>query len=132
MPLTALKKAFLSLERCEKKREDFLDKIKTVPPESLVFIDESVIDSYVCRLSGRAPRGQKVRGEKSGTRYARHSFVAAKCGKKILAPRTYKGTCTAKLFEKWIEKILLPELEKGQIIIMDNATFHKSERTKML
>jgi hypothetical protein len=65
-------------------------------------------------------------------RYARHSFVAAKCGKKILAPMTYKGTCNAQLFEKWIEKILLPELKKGQIIIMDNATFHKSERTKIL
>ena len=45
---------------------------------------------------------------------------------------TYKGTCNAQLFEKWIEKILLPELKKGQIIIMDNATFHKSERTKIL
>ena len=45
---------------------------------------------------------------------------------------TYMGTCNAQLFEKWIEKILLPELKKGQIIIMDNATFHKSERTKIL
>ena len=73
-----------------------------------------------------------MRGEKSGKRYARHSFVAAKCGKKILAPMTYEGTCNAQLFEKWIEKILLPELKRGQIIIMDTATFHKSERTKIL
>ena len=45
---------------------------------------------------------------------------------------TYKGTCNSALFEIWVEKILLPELMPGQIIIMDNATFHKSERTKML
>jgi transposase len=45
---------------------------------------------------------------------------------------TYKGTCNAHLFEKWIEKILLPDLKKGQVIIMDNATFHKSKRTKKL
>ena len=45
---------------------------------------------------------------------------------------TYKGTCNSALFEKYVEKILTPELKPGQIIIMDNATFHKSERTKML
>jgi transposase len=73
-----------------------------------------------------------VKGEKSGKRYARHSFVAAKCGKKILAPMTYKGTCNSQLFEKWVEKVLLPEIKKGQIIIMDNATFHKSLNTKLL
>ena len=88
-----------------------------MPHESLVFIDESGIDSYVCRAYGRAKIGQKAPGEKSGKRYARHSFVAAKCGKKILAPMTYKGTCNSTLFEKWVEKILMPELRPGQIII---------------
>ena len=45
---------------------------------------------------------------------------------------TFNDTCNTQLFEIWVEKILMPELKKGQIIIMDNATFHKSERTKML
>jgi len=63
---------------------------------------------------------------------ARHSFVAAKCGHKILAPITYKGICNTALFEKGIEKILLPKLSPGQLIIMDNATFHKSKCTKNL
>jgi transposase len=103
-----------------------------MPPESLVFVDESGIDSYISRTAGRAKKGQKVKGEKSGKRYARHSFVAAKCGKKILAPMTYKGTCNSQLFEKWVEKVLLPEIKQGQIIIMDNATFHKSLNTKLL
>ena len=103
-----------------------------MPHESLVFVDESGIDSYISRTAGRAKKGQKVKGEKSGKRYARHSFVAAKCGKKILAPMTYKGTGNSQLFEKWVEKVLLPEIKQGQIIIMDNATFHKSLNTKLL
>ncbi len=45
---------------------------------------------------------------------------------------TYKGTCNGKLFEGWVEKFLLPQLKPGQTIIMDNATFHKSKRTKNL
>ena len=45
---------------------------------------------------------------------------------------SYKGACNAVLFEKWIKKMLLPQLSPGQLIIRDNATFHKSKRTKNL
>lgn len=32
----------------------------------------------------------------------------------------------------WIEKFLIPELSPGQVVIMDNATFHKSKKTQEL
>jgi len=32
------------------------------------------------------------------------------------------------LFEFWVEKFLVPKLVPGQIVIMDNASFHKSEK----
>lgn len=32
----------------------------------------------------------------------------------------------------WVERILVPELRPGQIVIMDNATFHKASKTKEL
>ena len=44
----------------------------------------------------------------------------------------FKGTCNTELFNTWLERVLLPELQQGQVIIMDNATFHKSSRTKEL
>ena len=37
-----------------------------------------------------------------------------------------------KLFETWVEKFLIKELNSGQVIIMDNASFHKSQKTKNL
>jgi transposase len=77
-------------------------------------------------------RGKKVVGEVSGKKFERQSIVAAKCGKTILAPFGYTGTCDSKLFNFWIENILLPELKKGQFVIMDNATIHKSEKTQKL
>ena len=36
------------------------------------------------------------------------------------------------MFNTWIEKILLPELKEGQVVIMDNASFHKSEKSRLL
>jgi transposase len=32
----------------------------------------------------------------------------------------------------WLKDFLVPELKPGQVVIMDNATFHKSEESKQL
>jgi len=32
----------------------------------------------------------------------------------------------------WIETFLVPVLKPGQVVILDNATFHKSEKTRRL
>ena len=99
---------------------------------TLVYVDESGIDSYIHRAYGWAKRGELVHGEVSGKRYARESFIAAKCGSEILAPACFQGTCNTDLFNTWIEKFLVPALKPGQVVVMDNATFHKSEKTKQL
>lgn len=98
----------------------------------MVYVDETGIDTYLYRERARAPRGKKVVGEVSGRKFARQSIVAAKCGNKVLAPFGYTGTCDANLFNFWLKNILIPELKPGQIVIMDNASIHKSETTRKL
>ena len=100
--------------------------------ENLVYVDESGIDNYLHRAYGWAVRGQKVYGEVSGKRFARENFIAAQCGSKILAPMCFQGTCATVLFNTWLEQFLLPELKRGQIVIMENAMMHKSEKTRQL
>jgi len=62
----------------------------------------------------------------------RQSIVAAKCGKNIIAPLEYQGSCNTMLFNFWIKEMLIPELKPGQIVIVDNASIYKSEETKNL
>ena len=71
-------------------------------------------------------------GAVSGLRYSRESFIAGKVGSKILAPFCYKGTYDARLFNMWLKDFLIPELKPGQVIIMDNAAFHKSSESQEL
>jgi transposase len=71
-------------------------------------------------------------GEVSGRRFARESFIAGLSNNKVIAPLCYQGTCDTNLFNFWLESFLLPALGPGHTIIMDNAAFHKSERTKTL
>jgi transposase len=35
------------------------------------------------------------------------------------------GSCNRTVFEAWLETYLIPTLKPGQILIVDNATFHK-------
>jgi transposase len=53
-------------------------------------------------------------------------------GNNILAPFRFKWTTNTEIFNKWIETCLVPDLEKWDVVILDNASFHKSERTKKL
>ncbi len=71
-------------------------------------------------------------GEVSGLRYARESFIAAQVNNQVIAPFCYEGTCDANLFNYWLENFLLPELVPGSIVILDNASIHKSEETLRL
>jgi len=42
------------------------------------------------------------------------------------------GAVNTELFEKYIEHILLPSLQPGQIVVMDNASIHKGKRVQQL
>ena len=44
----------------------------------------------------------------------------------------FNGSCNTNLFETWVEEFLIKELKPGQFVVMDNASFHKSQRTKEL
>ncbi len=109
-----------------------MEHIASYSKEDLVYVDESGIDHYVHRSHGWAPRGEPVYGEISGKRYARESFIAAKCGPTLLALLCFTGTCDTVLFNLWIEEFLVPALRAGQVVILDNAPFHRSEKTQQL
>ena len=53
-------------------------------------------------------------------------MIAAWCNGQLLAPMTFKGYCDTLLFEVWIEQLLIPLLQSGQAVVLDNACFHKS------
>ena len=49
-----------------------------------------------------------------------------------IAPMVFNGSCNTNLFEAWVEKFLIKELKPGQFVVMDNASFHKSQKPKEL
>ncbi|MEP0912848.1 IS630 family transposase, partial [Leptolyngbya sp. GB1-A1] len=64
---------------------------------------------------------------KSGKRTERVSWIAALKLDKLFAPMTYAGSCNRGLFEQWLEQGLIPQLQPGDVIVIDNASFHHSQ-----
>lgn len=50
----------------------------------------------------------------------------------IIAPLVFQGYTNTDVFVAYLEKVLVPSLRKGQVIVMDNAAFHKSPRIKKI
>jgi transposase len=72
--------------------------------------------------------GHRFEALKSGKRRGRVNMIAAWCNGKLLAPFTVEGACNRSVFEIWLETCLVPVLKPGQVVIADNATFHKGGR----
>jgi transposase len=97
-----------------------------------VYLDETGFDLTACRTHGRAPRGMRVYGQRSGNRRPRTSLIGALVKGKLTVPMLFSGTTNTALFNQWLEEALLPAIGKDMILIMDNAIFHKSQRTREL
>jgi len=44
----------------------------------------------------------------------------------------YQGSITAAIFEEWMEGTVIPQLAPRSIIVMDNASIHRSERIRTM
>ena len=95
-------------------------------------MDESGIDSRIYREWARSKRGVKVFSDITGKRSARTTLIAARVENRIIAPFRYQGYTDSRVFEAYLEQVLVPELRKGQVVILDNASFHKSTKAKEL
>lgn len=97
-----------------------------------MYLDESGMDSRDEYDYGWNEKGQRFHALKSGRRHGRVNMIAALCNKNLIAPFTVEGACNRTVFETWLVTCLLPVLEPGQFVVMDNATFHKGGRIEQL
>ena len=57
-------------------------------------------------------------------------MIAGLLGKKMIAPLSFEGYTNADVFNHWLEHCLVPELPPNHTVIIDNASFHKSTKTR--
>lgn len=97
-----------------------------------MYIDEAGVENTLDYAYGWSLKGKRCMAERLGHFTQRVSMIAAWCQGKVFAPMTFTGYCDGRVVETWFERVLGPTLKAGQVVILDNASFHRKAKLQNL
>ena len=99
-------------------------------PRRLVFIDETGASTKMARLRGRSLRGSRCMAAVPHGHWKTTTFVGGLRVGGMTAPMVLDGPMDGPVFLAWIEQMLVPTLEAGDIVVMDNLPAHKPDAVR--
>jgi putative transposase len=78
-------------------------------------------------LRGWAPRGERLKAKVPHRRWKTMTFLAALRCDRVEAPWLIDGPINGERFCLYVEKVLVPALRPGDIVVMDNLGSHKGK-----
>ena len=115
-----------------KRREDWFEGQLDLDPDRLVFIDETWASTKMARKRGRCPKGERLRMGVPHGHWKTTTFVGALTLGGFIAPFVLDGPIDRNAFETYVEKVLVPELSVGDVVVIDNLSSHKGPRVREL
>ncbi len=82
------------------------------------------------RRFGRARPGRRVAEATPGNSGPHYTLLATLSLQRVDAPWLLKGAMDGAAFEVYVAQVLVPSLQPGDIIFMDNLNFHKRPRIR--
>lgn len=113
-----------------KQRQAWFDSRLELDPARLIFIDETWTSTNMARRYGRCRRGERLKIGVPHGHWKTTTFVAGLKTTGMAAPLVLDGPINRIAFETYVEKVLVPELGSGDIVIMDNLSSHKGTRVR--
>ena len=104
----------------------------TVEPERLLFVDECGTHTSLAPIYGYAPRGERLHLAVPRGRGKNTTLLSSMTIEGMGPSLAVEGATTARVFETYVEKVLVPSLEPGQIVVMDNLGAHRPKRIREL
>jgi putative transposase len=101
-----------------------------IAPERLVFIDETWAKTNMAPLRGWGPVGARVPGRAPFRSARTLTFVAALRHDGITAPWVLDGPINGEAFRLYVERVLVPTLRPGDVVVMDNLGSHKGRAVR--
>ena len=109
-----------------RRRRAWFEAQPALDPDKLVFVDETVASTKMARRSGRALRGHRCRAPVPHGHWKTTTFVGALRLSGMTAPMVLDGAMHGAAFLAYVDKVLVPTLEPGDIVVMDNLPAHRS------
>ena len=107
------------------KRRKFQKEVATLAVEHFKFLDESSINIDLTRLYGRAAPGERVVDRVPQPSGPQTTTLAVIGWTGITAPLVLSGSVNGTVFYGYIEQCVVPTLQPGDILFMDNLSAHK-------
>lgn len=103
-----------------------------IDAESLVFVDEMGSNTSLAPLYAWSRKGRRAFGSVPrnwGKNVTLLASITAEGAGPCLA---VEGPTTREVFEAYLERVLVPTLRGGQVVVMDNLSAHKGGRVREL
>lgn len=111
------------------KRKAFKKELAKIPLNHRIYMDESGIAHQISKDQSWSKRGERVNVKKSGAR-GRTNIIGAYKNKKLIATFRLNNSVDSDVFLVWLKECLLPCLDKNDVLIMDNASWHKTKKVQ--
>jgi transposase len=96
-----------------------------IDPHSLVFLDETGVNTKMARLYGWAPVGERCRDSVPFGHWKTMTFIAGLRLSGMTAPWVLDGPMDGDAFRVYIDQVLAPTLKHGDVVVLDNLPAHK-------
>jgi transposase len=127
--VAAQKKSLHAVERDteanRERRKEFLEAIRSIPPETLIYLDESGVTTSMTRLYGRCLGGKRIQEATPGGHGKILTILSAISLRGLIATMTIEEPTDRDIFLAYLEQVLCPALRPGDVVVMDNLSSHK-------
>ena len=99
-------------------------------PSRFVFLEETSTPITLTPPRARAPRGQRAGGSVPRGQRPHIAWLATRTPRGLGESLLVKGTIDQRVFFTFVERVLVPSLRPGQIVLLDTLAVHKSAQAR--
>ena len=100
--------------------------------ECMVFVDEMGANTSLLPLYAWSRQGERARLRAPRNRGKNTTLLASMSSEGMGTALAVQGGTNKAVFEAYVERVLAPSLEPGQVVVMDNLSAHKGEEVREL
>jgi transposase len=95
-------------------------------------VDECSTNVRMVPLRARAPKGERAFGKAPKNWDTNVTLISSISHEGMGASMSIEGSADGEAFLLYVERLLCPTLERGQIVVMDNLQVHKMRKVREL
>jgi len=101
-------------------------RIRSIPSERLIFLDESGVTTSMTRLYARGVGGRRIHEATPGGHWKIMTILGAMSLSGMVAIMTIEEPTDTDIFLAYVEHLLCPALKPGDVVVIDNLSAHKA------